>query len=210
MAVAITAGSGTNIESFQRSGTDHRCVVELGGLPTFWALTGALVATASRLQLVLYNNNATALVAVKKVVMLYPSSAPVTGVFSGLWTQRIRVGPTVDPAGNTISIFSFDSADTLPSSITAHVAPTTTPSGGTTKDLHLFLPQPDEVKLSTLDAPTLFSGQSFGGVTLWDHQELGPNSKTITLRQDQSYEIVQDAVAGTLQALRLLVFFTAA
>lgn len=210
MGITLNAGSGGSVvETAQRSGTDHRQIIEMGYVPTYWALTGALTGTASRFQFVLYTNNATAIVHVRKVVVLYHSSALVTGAFSGPWTQRLRTGLTTAPSGTGgLTISNFDSNDTLPSSITSFSNPSTVQAGGTTKDFSLFLPQPDEVKLSTLDAPTMTGLNEYAGLTIFDFSSLGPNAKPLTLRQNQCYEIQQDATAGTIQPLRILCIFS--
>lgn len=212
MPTTLNAGSGGEVvETVNRNGsTDERQVVEFGYVPTYFALTGALTATASRFQFVLYNNNATAIAQVRKVVLLYCSATAVGGAFSGPWTQRIRTGLTTAPTGTGgVTVFSFDSGDTLPSSITAFSPPGTSPAGGTSKDLSVFLPQPDEVVITTLNAPTMASVSEYCGLTIYDFSSLGPNAKPITLRQNQSYEIQQDATAGLIAAYRLLCIFSA-
>lgn len=214
MPTTLNPGTGGEVvETVNRNGsTDERQVVEFGYVPTYWALTGALTFTASRFQFVLYNNSSLgAIVQVRKVVFLYSSAVAVTTpVVSGPWSQRIRTAPTTDPSGaGSLTIQTMDSADTLPANITAFSSPGTPQAGGTAKDLSTFIPQPDEVKLTTLDAPTMASMNEYSGITLYDFSSLGPNAKPITLRQDQCYEIQQDATAGTGAAYRILCIFTA-
>lgn len=181
-----------------------------GADPTFWCLSGNLTSTASRFQLVLYNGNASALVRVKRVALLPVATATITAVFSGLWTLRVRRAPTTDPTGTGgLTIQSFDSNDSLPSSIAAYSTPGTAPSGGTTHDYLSFIPPPDELigTTTTLNATTN-AFTSRGGLILYQSLDYDW-AKPITLRQDQCLELVQDATAGTVTTYQVHCVFTA-
>jgi len=193
--------------------TRVRPVVSLdlrGADPTFFCQTGSLTSTASRFQFVLYNNNASAIVRVKRVALIPISSTTVTTpVVSGPWTLRLRRGPTTDPSGGTLTISSMDSADSLPSSISAHSAPTTSPSGGTTHDYYSIIP--GAIQLGVTSSITNSTTDSLSrrlGFILYSHDELD-YGKPLTLRQDQCLEVQQDATAGTMTNYRIHCVFTA-
>lgn len=208
MAVVVTAGAGTNIETFQRVGSDHRQVLELGGLPTFVIVSNLITGAANRFQFVIYNNNATAKVQIRKVVYIPNASAAVTGILASPFTQRLRIAPTTAPSGTGgATIQSLDSADTLPASISAFTNPSVSPAGGTTNDLSLFQTQADEVKTTPLDAPSIIGGYSFCGTTLFG-SNIGFNMKDLTLRLNQCYEIQQGATAGTTSNGLIFVVMT--
>ena len=182
---------------------------------TFWVLTGNLTFTANRFQLVVYNNNASALVKIRLLIMMPVSAAAVTPVATSIWTLRRRTGPTTDPTGTGgLTVLSMDTDDALPSSITAFSTPGTAPAGGTTQDFSAFLPPGEELKPiggATLLDPTT-QGQiahRFMGFSLYDASAL-PGCKPLTLRQDQTFEVQQSATAGTATVYRLLCIFTAA
>lgn len=182
-----------------------------GADPTFWTITGSLTSTASRFQFVLYNNNATAVVRVKRLSMMPVSATTVTTpVFSGPWTLRVRTGPTTDPTGTgTLTVVPFDSADSLPSSITAFSTPGTAPAGGTALEYMTFLPPPAQlIGTSTTVNATTNAFTSRGALILYESYA-HDFSKPLTLRQDQCLEVQQDATAGTLTVYRIHCVFTA-
>lgn len=208
----LNPGTGGDLIKSRDDGTRKIQIVEIGSVPTFWTLTGALTFTASRFQFVLYNNNATNVVEIRRIVYLMPSTAAVTGAASGPWTLRRRVGPTTDPTGTGgISIFGMDNNDSLPSSITAFVNPGTPQAGGTTQDFSTFTPPCDEVKPAgtTIDPSTQAASYDFCGMTLYDHTQFGNNAKPMLLRQDQVLEIQQNATAGTGNSPQILCVFSA-
>lgn len=181
-----------------------------GADPTFWCLSSNLTATASRFQFVLYNNNATAVVRVKRLALLPVSTVAVAGAFSGPWTLRVRRGPTTDPTGTGgITIQTFDSADSLPSSITAFSNPSTSPAGGTTHDYIQVVPPCEElIGTATTVNSTTNAFTARGGTILY--QSLDNDwGKPLTLRQDQCLELQQDATAGVLTAYQVHCVFTA-
>lgn len=216
MPLTINPGSGGEVlETENRNGlTDERTVWEHGALPTYWALGTSLAGLANRFFFVLYNNSSLgAIIQIRKVVWIPTGTAAVTSLSPGLLTQRVRISPTTDPTGTGgLTINSFDSADTLPANITAFSTPSTVPAGGTTMDLLDTYFQADELKpasASASDAPTTVSFAEYGGVTLYEHNQLGFNCKPITLRQDQCYEIQQGATSGVTSTYRVLCIFSA-
>jgi hypothetical protein len=212
-SILVTPGSGATLATHLVSSKEYEGVVLCtegghiyGSVPTFIALTGISSFAASAFHFVLFNNNATAIVKVMLVVFL-PTTTVRTGAMSGDWTLRHRRAPTTAPSGAAVTIESLDSGDTLPTSITAHNKPTTSPAGGTTHTFNILKPQPDEIKLTTLDAPGMMALFPFGGLTIFSAQALWPG-KGIVLRQDQDLELQQDGTAGTGEG-RILCIFTA-
>jgi hypothetical protein len=165
--------------------------------PAFTVLTGISAFSANKFHLVLsLASTAPAGLAIRiSVIVLMPTVGVVTGVISGDWTLRRRTGG-VTPAGGTVVVVPMDPADALPVALTAHNTPTTAPSGGTVEAIDVFVPQADEAKLTTLDAPTMAALQPFGGQILYDASRL-PRSRALTIRPGQTVELQQDATGGT-------------
>lgn len=216
--IQLTAATGTpqliDGRDIDYSGTTRvRPVVtfaDIGADPSFWVISGALVPTANRFQFVLYNNNATAVVRVKYVIMMPVSAAVVSSTDPSEWILRKRIGPTTDPTGTGgLTINSFDSADSLPSSITAFSNPSTVPAGGTAQDCMSIIPGTWELQgTGTITTSSMNAFTSLGGYVIFDagSNELCP----IVLRQDQCLELQQSATAGTETVYRIHCAFTAA
>lgn len=180
------------------------------GLPTFFALTPVSVFGASKFHFVLFNNAAGAtsqgLIVKVRMVVVLPGLAAVTGVAPSVWTLRRRESPTTAPAGGVIAVASADSAHVLPGTITIHNAPTTAPLGGAAIVFNEFVPQADEQKLSTLDAPSFAAASPWGGVMVYRHGDM-PGMRPIALRPNQCLEVQQSGTAGTGNC-RVLCAFT--
>jgi hypothetical protein len=175
----------------------------MGVFPT--AGYGTFAANAQ--QAVIYNNNtAGKIIKIQKVIYL-PDTTARTGALSGIWYIWRRVTPTVAPSGGANDVFSSDTIDTTPAGITFHSKPTTVASGGTLQTFSVFTPQPDEIKLTTLDAPTMGSLFDGMGVTIYDAKWGTGKAKPITIRQNQTFEVVQTSTPGT-GYFRLLLVFT--
>lgn len=215
--IQLTAATGTpqlvDARDVDYSGTTRcRPVVALssqGTDPAFWCLSGNLTATANRFQFVLYNGNATAVVRVKRVVMV-----PVTTAISGsanasVISLRVRRGPTTDPTGTGgLTVQSFDSADSLPSSITAFSNPSTVPAGGTTLDYMQFIPPTWEMQgTTTATTGSINAFTELGGLVLYEAAEL--ISAPIILRLDECFEVQQSATAGAFTTYQIHCVFTA-
>lgn len=179
------------------------------GIPAFIALTPVSAYGANKFHFVLYNAG-TALQQTLRVkirlVAILPGTAAVTGAAPSIWTLRRRNALTTPPAGGTFSAGKLDSAQALSSVITLHNAPTTSPAGGTIDVFHEFIPQADEQKLSTADAPTLstiYSG--WGGMVIYRCSDVQP-ARPLIVRAGESLEVQQSATAGTGNGRVLCVF----
>jgi hypothetical protein len=200
----------SNVPAWNASpGVPWRSIEEENGLPTFFALTSASALAANKFHLVLFNNAAGAtsqamVVKIRLVVML-PGQGGVTGVAPSVFTLRRRESPSTAPAGGGLTVSASDSAQTLPTTITVHNAPTTAPAGGTLVLFNEFVPQADEQKLTTLDAPTMSSVLPWGGIVVYRHGDT-PGLKPITIRPNQTLEVQQSATSGTGNCRVLCVF----
>lgn len=183
------------------------------GLPTFVVFTSVSAFAANKFHLVLWNSAALAtgqkqLIRIR-LISFIPGTSAVTGALSGPWTVRRRENPTTAPSGvGGITIAPFDSAQAVPSTIQAFNAPGTSPAGGATTTFFQFMPQPDELKVSTADAPTLASviGDGWGGQVIYKCHDIH-RGRPITIRAQQCLEIQQDSTAGVGNG-RILCGFT--
>lgn len=179
------------------------------GIPTFFALTGVSAYAANKFQFTLYNgagSTAAGLLLKIRLLVILSGVAAVTGAAPSVWSLRRRENPTTTPAGGTITVVSTDSAMALPAGISAHNAPTTSPAGGTTSTFVEFVPQADEQKLSTLDAPTALNVlNDFGGQIIYRAAFI-PGCQPLTIRQGQTLEVQQSGTAGTGNCRVLCVF----
>ena len=178
------------------------------GISSYMILTPVSAFAINKFHLVLHNNSIIpSLFLVKiRLVVFIPQATVVTGILPTDFTLQRREIPTTLPSGGAISSVALDSFDILPSSIVAYNGPTTAPAGGTIRIFHSFAPQSDEIKLSGTDAPTMASIGDFCGVVIYSSDRIN-GCKPITLRSNQTLEIVQSATAGTGNG-RFLVFFT--
>lgn len=182
------------------------------GLPAFAALTPVSAFGASKLHLVLYNGasatTSQGLLARIRLVVILPGLAAVTGAASSPWNLSRRNAPTTNPSGTGgVTVGLFDSAQALPAGIGVWNAPQTAPAGGSLTTFLEFLPQPDEQKVSTADAPTLaalYSG--WGGQVVYRAADVWP-ARPLTIRPGQTLEVGQGATAGTGNC-RVLCIFT--
>lgn len=175
---------------------------------SFLAQTPVSVYAANKYHLVLANAAVAAtsqgfLVKVHLVVV-QPQFTAVTGVAPTAWSLRRRNDFTTAPSGGAVTAAPLDSAQALPSMVTIHNAPSTAPAGGTTIEFHSFIPQADEVKLSTLDQPGMLASQPWSGQTIFS---AAGGRSPIILRPSQTLEVVQSGTAGTGNC-RVLVFFS--
>lgn len=182
----------------------------LEGLPAYVALTPVSAFGANKFQFVLFNGMAAATgqaVVVKvRLLVFIPGVAVVTGVASSAWTLQRRVAPSTNPSGvGSIAPQPLDSAMALPAGISAFNAPGTAPAGGTVQTFYPFMPQADEAKLSTLDAPTFSTLTPFGGQTIYSASALTP-ARPLTCRAGETIEVVQSATGGTGNGQILCVF----
>ena len=181
------------------------------GLPTFIVQTGVSAYAANKFHLVLYNGVATAtgqslVVKIRRLVW-QPVPTVATGVLSGPWTAGRREGLTTAPAGTGgLTPTLMDSAQALPTGISAWGTPGTLPAGGTVRPVIAFVPQGDEIKVSTLDAPGRAALADFGGVTVYDAGALR-SCRPLVIRPGQTFEVQQDGTAGTGNG-RLICVFT--
>ena len=177
------------------------------GTPTYVALTPVSAYGANKFQFVLFNGISTTLgqglVLRVRTVVILPGLVAVTGAAPSAWVLRRREGLTTAPAGGTVTIVAADTAQPLPAGPSAHQAPTTAPAGGTVSVFTEFVPQADEQKVSTLDAPTM-SGL-YGGQVVYDAAVV-PRGQPITIRAGQALEVQQSAAAGTGNCRVLCVF----
>jgi hypothetical protein len=130
-------------------------------------------------------------VEIRKLIVI-PQQAVVTGALPGDFVLRTRRAPSVAPAGGALTVISWDSQDAVPAGLTAHNGPSTAPSGGTALDIFAIPIQGDEVKLTTLDAPTMAAVR--GGIVLYEAQR---GCKPLTIRTNETLELQQGATAGT-------------
>ena len=181
------------------------------GIATFHVIGPVTAYAANRFQFVLYNGAAAGsagLLVKVRLIAILPGLAAVTGVAPSAWTLRRREAPTTIPSGGIATIGRADSAQALESGISAHVNPTTAPAGGTTTEFTNYVPQADEQKLSTLDAPTASTLHGdWGGVVIYRAASL-PTCRPITIRQGQTLELQQSATAGTGNCRIRCVFTT--
>jgi hypothetical protein len=164
-------------------------------LPTFLILTPVSAFAASRYHLVLYNGTVNHKLRLLLLVA-QPQVTVVTSVISSVWDLRRRVSPTTLPAGGSVVPVPLLSTDVMPAGVTCHNIPTTAPAGGTATLLYPYLPQADEIKLSTLDAPTWASLLPFGGSAIYDANRFRP-ALPIILLPGQTIELQQSATGGT-------------
>jgi|WetSurSiteA1Bulk_404760.scaffolds.fasta_scaffold19981_3 hypothetical protein len=160
---------------------------------------------ANKQHVVIYNANATAVVRIRKVIWK-PTTGTRTGAVPGYWYTWRRVGPTTPPVGGLITPWPSDTNDSLPASITCHNGPTTPAAGGSLQTFGTFTPQADEQKLTTLDAPTMAALFEGAGMTIYDASWGGPGVKPVSIRQNQTYEVVQTATPGTGSCYVYVVF----
>jgi hypothetical protein len=178
--------------------------------PTFTLTSPVSAFAASKFHLIIVNTSTATLVKVHRIV-IQPITTAVTGALSGPWALRRREGVTLgNLGGNVITPVSHDSADALPSGIAAYNAPLTAPTGGTLRDLGFVQPQPDEIKLSTLDAPTMQGLYDGGGLTVYDSRLGGAQTKALRLRPNEDLELQQDATAGAGNVRVFAIFTTTA
>jgi len=163
-------------------------------LPTYFLLTGESAMAASKLHVVAFNAAGSSIVVRVRMIVCKPTAGVVTGAISTALTLYRRA-LTNTPVGSGSSAVATDTADATLSAFNVLIALTTNPTGSASTAYTNFIPQPDEVKLSTLDAPTMASMQDFGGVVIYDHARL-KGTKPITLRAAQSLEISQTGSAG--------------
>lgn len=178
-----------------------------GELPSYLALTPVSAFAANKLHFVLHNASASLAAVILRIraLVILPELAALTGSLGGQWTIRRRDAPTTEPAGGTLALVRADSADPALSTVTAHNAPTTAPAGGTVETLSLVIPQPDEVKASTLDLPGMASLGEYGGHVIYNAARCAP-ARPWTLRPNQTLEVVQGGTAGTGNCRVLCVF----
>lgn len=180
------------------------------GSPAFIAITPVSAYGINKFHFVLHNSAAAAtgqacIVKVHLLVML-PGSAVVTGVVPSAFTLRRRTALSTSPSGTgSFSIASLDSAYSLPSVVTAYNGPQVAPAGGTLAVFNEFFPQADELKLSTLDAPTMAGLGPWGGQIIY--QALLPGVRPMAIRAGETLEVQQSATAGTGNC-RVLCLFT--
>lgn len=194
------------------TGVPIRAVEQMEGLlPTFTVLTGVSGFAASKFHLVLYNGvsgtTGQSLVVKPRLVAVKPGQAAVTGAVSGTWTLRRRRSPTTPPSGSGgLTPVPHDSAQLLPAGIGCWNAPGTAPAGGTLETFNQFVPQADEQKLTTLDAPT--ASAVFGdwaGLVVYRQDAIKP-ARPIVLRAGEALELQQDGQGGTGNCQVLCVF----
>ena len=179
-------------------------------IPSFSAFTALSAYAANKFHFVLFNNapvaTSQALILKVHLVAILPGTTVVTGVVPSVWTLRRRENLSTAPAGGIVTPVSADSAHALPAQVTCHNAPTTSPTGGTLVPFLDFIPQADEQKLSTLDAPTVSALFSHcGGQVVYHAKDLG-TVRPITIRPNQTLEVQQSATAGTGNCRVLCVF----
>lgn len=182
----------------------------LEGLPAFTALTPVSAFAANKFQFVLFNGQSTTLgqacVIKIRLVVFIPGLAAATSVAPSAWTLQRRQGLTTNPSGaGSFAPALMDSAMAIPTGISAFNAPAVSPAGGTTSVFSSFFPQADEVKLSTLDAPTMASLAPFGGQLVYSADALRP-ARPLTIRAGETLEVVQTVTGGTGNGQILCVF----
>ena len=178
--------------------------VSLNILPTFSALTGVSGFAANKFHFVIFNNSSFYVVRLQFLIHK-PHSTTVTGALPSEFVLRRRLAPTTPPGGGLVTAVGSDNQDSLPAAITIHSAPTTSPAGGTLQDLLTFIPQPDEIKLTTLDSPTFASLQPFSGAAIYDANKFSP-AIPLLIRPQQTLEVQQGTTAGTGNCRYFAVF----
>ena len=181
------------------------------GMPTFRALTPVSAFAPLKWHFVLHNGNSTTLgqasVVKVRLIAVLPGFTAVTGVAPSAWSLVRRIGPTTPPSGTGgVTPVTHDSAQALPAGITAWNAPSVPPVGGTVSSFLSFVPQSDEQKLTTLDAPTigpLLSG--CGGQVIYRASDTYP-AKPLVVRAGETLEVQQSATGGTGNCQILCVF----
>ena len=180
-------------------------------LPTFIGLTPVSAFGASKVQFVLYNGASltTALNQIVKVrlVAIKPGTSAVTGAAPGPWTLRRRSGLSTPPSGTgSVAAVAMDSADVLPTTVTLWNAPQVAPAGGTLATINEFVPQADEQKLTTADAPTMSAILNpWGGQIVYRSPEV-VGGRPLVIRPGESLEVAQNATAGTGNAQVMCLF----
>lgn len=166
---------------------------------TFLALSPVSAFAANKVQFVLHNGNVEGWEVRLLHVAVLPQATVVTGVAPSEWTLRRRTGTTTPPSGTGgITPALMDTQEpTLKAGITVWNAPQVAPAGGTLETFCAFIPQADELKLSTLDAPTMASLNAAQGMTIYSAAFDGLGATPLTLRQNQTLELVQSATGGT-------------
>ena len=182
----------------------------LEGPPTFIAITPVSAFGANKFHLVLFNAApplSQSLVAKIRLVAIRPGQATVVGVAPSDWMLQRRSGPGItNPSGGILTSARTDTAMNNPPAIQLFNAPTISPSGGTVEVFNQFVPQADEQKVSTADAPTLAAALSYwGGQVVYSSNEIG-QTRPITIRSGEMLEVVQSAIAGLGNAQVLCVF----
>lgn len=182
------------------------------GIPSYLALTPVSAFAANKFHFVLHNGASITLgqsfVVKIRLVAILPGLSAVTGAAPSVWTLRRRQALTTPPSGTGgIVIASMDSAFVSPSIITNWNAPSVSPAGGTLVTINEFVPQADEQKMTTADAPTLGAMFSnWGGQVIYRSADAYP-ARPLTLRAGETLEVQQSATAGTGNA-RVLCLFT--
>lgn len=167
-------------------------------LPVFVAWSPVSSFANNAVQLVIDNDNASQIV-LPLLVLFAPDQTAAAGALPGVVSLRTRRVRTTAPSGTGgITPVAHDSADALPAGVTAWNKPSTIPAGGTTHACHpAITPQPDELKLTTLDAPTMINVGDFGAQKLYDYDALPMFVKPLILREDECLELVQGGTGGT-------------
>jgi hypothetical protein len=176
-------------------------------LPTWVVMTPVSGYAVNKFHFVLYNNTTFYIIRIRLLVYK-PDITAVTGALPSPFTLRRRKNPTTAPVGGLVTPIAVDTAQVaLPSGITAHNAPTTAPAGGTAEDILVYQPQADEIKLSSLDAPTFASLLPFGGAPIWKANEFAP-ALPLILRPGEVLELQQGGATAGTGSCRILAVFT--
>lgn len=182
----------------------------LEGLPCFVLLTPLSAFAANKFHFVLFNNAPVAtsqnLVVKIRLLIVQPSITVVTGAQTGIWSLQRRDQPTTAPSGaGVLTPSMMDPAVNILPGIGAWNAPGTAPAGGAVSIFNQFTPQADEQPLTTLNASSMAGLVSWGGQVIYNASDI-PNGRPLTLRANQTLEVVQDATAGTGNCKILCVF----
>lgn len=166
---------------------------------TFLALSPVSAFAANKVQFVLHNANVDGWEVRLLRLSLLPQATAVTGVLPSEWTLRRRNGTTTPPSGTgSIVPVALDTDAPLKSGITVWNAPQVAPSGGTLDVVSMFVPQPDEMKLTTADAPSMAALHPADGMVIYSAPSDGLSGITpLTIHQNQTLELVQSGTGGT-------------